>query len=87
MSKKYDEYVNQHKDQAKVIVPIERVHEMLPDLPEDKDLERELRDRAIIAYVTYMVKSGKPFTYADVREVVDNDTSEREYEEGQGKTM
>ena len=46
----------------------------------DEDLDREIRDRTIIALVTKAIENGQSISYGDIRILVDNNYSEKEYE-------
>ena len=71
MSKKYDEYVE----------TVGVNNEPTPFVPTiDKELNMELRDRAIIALVTKAIKEGKELSYGDIRLIIDNDSNEKDYE-------
>ena len=77
MSKKYDEYIN--KDLNKM--NNNYTTEIMPMIPEiDSKLEREIRDRAIIALVKMSISEGMDLTYGDICLIIDNDPSEKEYE-------
>ena len=81
MSKKYDDYVNnvkKHGDNYMKYLFEKTVCPMIPEI--DDELTRELRDRAIIALVKKSVSKGIDLTYGDIRIIVDNDSSEKEYE-------
>ena len=77
MSKKYDEYASRAND----IYLVPKEVSMMPDI--DKDLDREIRDRAIIELVKTAIKEGKELTYGDIRLLIDDDPSEKEYENEQ----
>ena len=77
MSRKYDEY----KEKTKADWNNFFNKEYVPMIPErDPELERELRDRAIISAVTIALKNGKELSYGEIRLLVDDDPSEIEYE-------
>ena len=79
MSKKYDEYLKECDDYTNNVYPKNRIIPMIPAM--DEELQREIRDRAIIDLVFAAAKSGYALTYGDVRRIVDHDISEKEYEE------
>ena len=56
------------------------MNQVTPMINHDKDLDREIRDRAIIAAVTMALEAGQSISYGDIRILVDNDYSEKEYE-------
>lgn len=73
MSKRYDEYVNKMNNNFSTeVIP------MIPNI--DSKLEREIRDRAIIALVKMSISKGMELTYGDICLMIDNDPSEKEYE-------
>lgn len=73
MSKRYDEYVNKMNNNFSTeVIP------MIPNI--DSKLEREIRDRAIIALVKTSISKGMELTYGDICLMIDNDPSEKEYE-------
>lgn len=73
MSKRYDEYVNKMNNNFSTeVIP------MIPNI--DSKLEREIRDRAIIALVKMSISKGMELTYGDICLTIDNDPSEKEYE-------
>ena len=81
MSKKYDEF----KKMAMSDMPSNSIfpsymNQVTPMINHDKDLVREIRDRAIIAAVTMALEAGQSISYGDIRILVDNDYSEKEYE-------
>lgn len=77
MSKKYDEYINKDLNKMNNNYPTE----IMPMIPEiDSKLEREIRDRAIIALVEMSISEGMDLTYGDICLIIDNDPSEKEYE-------
>ena len=77
MSKKYDEYVKYSEASWNNFFN----KEFVPMVPErDLELEREIRDRAIIETVTIALKNGKELSYGEIRLLVDDDPSEIEYE-------
>lgn len=78
MSKKYDEYKNESLNAINNVFPQQKIVPMIPNI--DKDLEREIRDRAIIELVKKAISEGKELTYGDIRLLIDNDPSEKEYE-------
>jgi len=51
---------------------------MVPDV--DPQIEREIRDRAIIELVKMSISKGMELTYGDICLMIDNDPSEKEYE-------
>jgi hypothetical protein len=81
MSKKYDEYKNESLNSANSIFPGQKNTSMMPNL--DEDLYREIRDRAIIELVKKATLDGKELTYGDIRLLIDDDPSEKEYENEQ----
>ena len=78
MSKKYDEYMNESLNAINNVFPQQQFTQMIPNI--DKDLEREIRDRAIIELVKKTISEGKELTYGDIRLLIDDDPSEKEYE-------
>ena len=73
MSKRYDEYVNKMNNNFSTeVIP------MIPNI--DSKLEREIRDRAIIELVKMSISKGMELTYGDICLMIDNDPSEKEYE-------
>ena len=78
MSKKYDEYMNESLNAINNVFPQQQFTQMIPNI--DKDLEREIRDRAIIELVKKAISEGKELTYGDIRLIIDDDPSEKEYE-------
>ena len=78
MSKKYDEYMNESLNAINNVFPQQQFTPMIPNI--DKDLEREIRDRAIIELVKKAISEGKELTYGDIRLIIDDDPSEKEYE-------
>lgn len=81
MSKKYDEYISQlgnESDCINYMVMSDKPYLMLPK--PDQELTREIRDRAIIGLVTKAVKEGKELSYGDIRLLIDDDVTEKEYE-------
>lgn len=78
MSKKYDEYKNESLNAINNVFPQQQIVPMIPNI--DKDLEREIRDRAIIELVKKTISEGKELTYGDIRLLIDDDPSEKEYE-------
>ena len=78
MSKKYDEYMNESLNAINNVFPHQQFPQMIPNI--DKDLEREIRDRAIIELVKKAISEGKELTYGDIRLLIDDDPSEKEYE-------
>lgn len=78
MSKKYDEYMNESLNATNNVFPQQQFTKMIPNI--DKDLEREIRDRAIIELVKKAISEGKELTYGDIRLLIDDDPSEKEYE-------
>ena len=81
MSKKYDEYKNELLNTMNNVFPQQQFTSMIPNI--DKDLEREIRDRAIIELVKKAISEGKELTYGDIRLLIDDDPSEKEYEKEQ----
>jgi len=85
MSQKYDDYVNELKDKYNILDPLgAKSSPMFPKI--DEELQRELRDRAIISLVTEVVKNGKELSYGDILLLIDDDISEKEYESNKDKT-
>lgn len=73
MSKRYDEYVNKMNNNFSTeVIP------MIPNI--DSKLEREIRDRAIIELIKMSISKGMELTYGDICLMIDNDPSEKEYE-------
>ena len=73
MSKRYDEYVNKMNNNFSTeVIP------MIPNI--DSKLEREIRDRAINELVKMSISKGMELTYGDICLMIDNDPSEKEYE-------
>ena len=82
MSKKYDEYKNESLNAINNVFPQQQITPMtIPNI--DKDLDREIRDRAIIELVKEEISEGKELTYGDIRLLIDDDPSEKEYENEQ----
>jgi hypothetical protein len=81
MSKKYDEYINESLNSINNDFPPQQIIPMIPNI--DKDLEREIRDRLIIELVKKAISEGKELTYGDIRLLIDDDPSEKEYENEQ----
>lgn len=81
MSKRYDEYVKSTSNK----INSHSLTEVIPMFPENVDpkLEREIRDRAIIALVKMSISKGIELTYGDICLMIDNDASEKEYENEQ----
>lgn len=77
MSKRYDEYVNKVSNKTNNNFSTE-VIPMIPNI--DSKLEREIRDRAIIELVKMSISKGMELTYGDICLMIDNDPSEKEYE-------
>ena len=46
----------------------------------DEDLDGKIRNRTIIAFVTKAIENGQSISNGDIRILVDNDHSEKEYE-------
>ena len=85
MSKKYDDYVNELKKETVKAYPFaDKTYPMFPE--KDKELDREIRDRSIISLVTASVKNGEELSYGDILLLIDNDSSEKEYEESKGRS-
>ena len=78
MSKKYDDYVKSTKDNLSIVYFNSEVVPMIPE--KDPELDREIRDKAIISAVTIALKNGKELSYGEIRLLVDDDPSEMEYE-------
>ena len=81
MSKKYDEYKKESLNAINSVSPQQQITPMIPNI--DKDLDREIRDRAIIGLVMKAISEGKELTYGDIRLLIDGDPSEKEYENEQ----
>ena len=77
MSKRYDEYINKVTNKMNNNFLTE-VIPMVPDV--DRKLEREIRDRAIIELVKMSISKGMELTYGDICLMIDDDPSEKEYE-------
>ena len=77
MSKRYDEYVNKFSNKMNNNFSTE-VIPMIPNI--DSKLEKEIRDRAIIELVKMSISKGMELTYGDICLMIDNDPSEKEYE-------
>ena len=77
MSKRYDEYINKVTNKMNNNFLTE-VIPMVPDV--DQKLEREIRDRAIIELVKMSISKGMELTYGDICLMIDDDPSEKEYE-------
>ena len=77
MSKRYDEYINKVTNKMNNNFLTE-VIPMVPDV--DQKLEREIRDRAIIELVKMSISKGIELTYGDICLMIDDDPSEKEYE-------
>ena len=81
MSKKYDEFKKKAmSDMSSNSIFPSYMNQVTPMINHDKDLVREIRDRAIIAAVTMALEAGQSISYGDIRILVDNDYSEKEYE-------
>ena len=81
MSKKYDEFKKMAmSDMSSNSIFPSYMNQVTPMINHDKDLVREIRDRAIIAAVTMALEAGQSISYGDIRILVDNDYSEKEYE-------
>ena len=81
MSKKYDEYMAETLDRAnELYILTNKVIPMDLDSNVDKELDREIRDRAIIELVRKATLEGKELTYGDIRLMIDEDSTEKEYE-------
>ncbi len=81
MSKKYDEFKEMAmSDMSSNSIFPSYMNHVTPMINHDKDLDREIRDRAIIAAVTMALEAGQSISYGDIRILVDNDYSEKEYE-------
>ena len=72
-----DEYINKVTNKMNNNFLTE-VIPMVPDV--DQKLEREIRDRAIIELVKMSISKGIELTYGDICLMIDNDPSEKEYE-------
>jgi len=72
-----DEYINKVTNKMNNNFLTE-VIPMVPDV--DQKLEREIRDRAIIKLVKMSISKGIELTYGDICLMIDNDPSEKEYE-------
>lgn len=77
MSKRYDEYINKVTNKMNNNFLAE-VIPMVPDV--DQKLEREIRDRSIIELVKMSISKGMELTYGDICLMIDDDPSEKEYE-------
>lgn len=77
ISKRYDEYINKVTNKMNNNFLTE-VIPMVPDV--DQKLEREIRDRAIIELVKMSISKGMELTYGDICLMIDDDPSEKEYE-------
>ena len=85
MSQKYEDYANRMKEKMSKAYPFS--NEVVPMFSErDNELYREIRDRAIISLVTKAVKTGKELSYGDIRLLIDDDPTEKQYEESKTKT-
>ena len=79
MSKKYDEYMEHIGTRMGNVYPYPNLE--IPMVPViDAELDREIRDRAIIEFVKVATQSGVDVTYGDIRAMIDCDPSEKEYE-------
>ena len=79
--KKYDEFKKMAmSDMSSNSIFPSYMNQVTPMINHDKDLDREIRDRAIIAAVTMALEAGQSISYGDIRILVDNDYSEKEYE-------
>ena len=85
MSQKYEEYCSSMKDRIGNLYhnPNEEIS-MIPK--KDEELDREIRDRAIIGLVKKATLEGKELSYGDIRLIIDDDPTEKEYENGRLKT-
>ena len=72
-----DEYINKVTNKMNNNFLTE-VIPMVPDV--DQKLEREIRDRAIIELVKMSISKGMELTYGDICLMIDDDPSEKEYE-------
>ena len=72
-----DEYINKVTNKMNNNFLTE-VIPMVPDV--DQKLEREIRDRAIIELVKMSIRKGMELTYGDICLMIDDDPSEKEYE-------
>ena len=81
MSKEYDEYKEIVLNNIKDFYPSKTITPMIPNI--NKELDREIRDRAIIELVKKATLEGKDLTYGDIRLLIDDDSSEKEYENEQ----
>lgn len=77
MSKKYDEFM-EYGQKVCTTLYYTSDNTMVPTL--DKDLEREIRDRAIISLVEAFVRRNIDFTYGDIVNLLDDSDKELEYE-------
>lgn len=77
MSKKYDEFM-EYGQKVCTNLYYTSDNTMVPTL--DKDLEREIRDRAIISLVEAFVRRNIDFTYGDIVNLLDDSDKELEYE-------
>ena len=78
MSKKYDEFMEYGQKVGTNLYYTSDNASMVPTL--DKDLEREIRDRAIISLVEAFVRRNIDFTYGDIVNLLDDSNKELEYE-------
>lgn len=84
MSKKYDEFMEYGQKVCKNLYYTNDNTSMVPTL--DKDLEREIRDRAIISLVEAFVRRNIDFTYGDIVNLLDDSDKELEYEKSKKLT-
>lgn len=84
MSKKYDEFMEYGQKVCTNLYYTNDNTSMVPTL--DKDLEREIRDRAIISLVEAFVRRNIDFTYGDIVNLLDDSDKELEYEKSKKLT-
>lgn len=84
MSKKYDEFMEYVQKVCTNLYYTNDNTSMVPTL--DKDLEREIRDRAIISLVEAFVRRNIDFTYGDIVNLLDDSDKELEYEKSKKLT-
>lgn len=84
MSKKYDEFMEYRQKVCTNLYYTSDNTSMVPTL--DKDLEREIRDRAIISLVEAFVRRNIDFTYGDIVNLLDDSDKELEYEKSKKLT-
>ena len=84
MSKKYDKFMEYGQKVCTNLYYTNDNTSMVPTL--DKDLEREIRDRAIISLVEAFVRRNIDFTYGDIVNLLDDSDKELEYEKSKKLT-